>query len=167
MGLGTCGECESEVSVDAFSCPVCGAPRPADQKWNGWGYEWKSKAEIGGWPLVHVAVGLTKERKLRVAKGIIAIGLFGVGLVTIALVGVGLLFAMGMVVCGITAVGQIAVGALFGMGQITTGYVAIGQIAMGKYALGQVGVGEYVYSMARKDPEALEFFKRLWEWIKS
>lgn len=41
------------------------------------------------------------------------------------------------------------------------GQFAIGQIAYGKYVLAQIGFGEHVYSMVRKDPQALEFFKAL------
>jgi hypothetical protein len=42
-----------------------------------------------------------------------------------------------------------------------TGQIAIGQFAYGKYVLAQLGYGDYVWSMKRADPEAVQFFKTL------
>jgi Zn finger protein HypA/HybF involved in hydrogenase expression len=44
--LAQCRECKKPVSRQAFSCPHCGAPYPAKAKWDGWGYEYKSKTTI-------------------------------------------------------------------------------------------------------------------------
>lgn len=82
MSLATCRECGAEVSDQALACPRCGAPRPANPTWSGSGFEWKSSRTCFGFPLVHIAVGRDIRGKLRVAKGIIAIGQFAVGLVT-------------------------------------------------------------------------------------
>lgn len=78
------------------------------------------------------------------------------GLVAIGWLAIGLVFGFGQLATGIAAVGQAAIGAWFALGQI-----AIGQIAYGKYVLAQIGFGEHIYSMARKDAEAIEFFKTL------
>jgi hypothetical protein len=38
-----------------MACPNCGAPFPARDKWDGWGFEYKSKANILGLPVLHVS----------------------------------------------------------------------------------------------------------------
>ena len=48
-----CRDCRHQVSEQALSCPHCGAPYPARAQWDGWGYEYKSKAKLLGLPLVH------------------------------------------------------------------------------------------------------------------
>ncbi len=79
MALIKCRECQAQVSTEAFACPHCGAPLQAMPRWPNSGFEWKSSATILGYPLVHVAIGRKPEGKLRVAKGIIAIGNSGWG----------------------------------------------------------------------------------------
>jgi hypothetical protein len=156
--LGSCRECRREVSTNAGACPHCGAPKPADHKWNGWGFDWKSKTSFYGWPLIHVSVGKDRNGKLRVAKGWVAIGQFGIGLVTVAQFGIGVLFGFGQFILGITAIAQFAAALLFGLGQFVSGYVAIGQIAFGYYALCQTGYGIHLWSQKVADPEAVRFF---------
>jgi hypothetical protein len=154
-----------QVSLNARTCPHCGAPRPALRDWNGSGFEWKSEFTVYGYPLVHVAVGRDKTGKLRVAKGIIAIGQFAVGLVTVAQFGVGILFGFGQFIVGSTALAQFAVALVFGAGQIASGYVAIGQIVIGYYGLAQAGLAAHLWSTHHKDPEAARFFADLAEKI--
>jgi hypothetical protein len=166
MALAPCRECGAQVSTQAAACPRCGAPRPTDLAWKGWGFEWKSQATYGGWPLVHVALGRDARGKWRVAKGVIAIGQFAVGLVTVAQFGVGLLFGFGQFILGLTAVAQVAITALFGVGQLATGYVAIGQLVLAYYGLAQVGSAEFLWSTQRRDPEAVQFFTFLWESLR-
>lgn len=163
MALTKCRECENEVSTEAIACPHCGAPYPARQEWKGFGFEWKSNVTCWGYPLVHVAFGRDAQRKLRVAKGIIAIGQFGVGAITIAQFGIGILFGFGQFAIGLTVVAQFAVGLLFGGGQFAAGYIAIRQFALGYYALAQMGFAEHLWSVARRDPQAVEFFRHLAE----
>lgn len=140
--LAPCRACRREVSRDAVTCPHCGAPKPAEQAWNGVGYEWKSEQTLFGLPLVHVAVGRDARGKLRVAKGIIAIGQFAVGGIVVAQFGVGAVFGLGQFVAapisvaqfafGLAAIGQFAIGLLFGLGMIATGWKAIGLITLQK-----------------------------------
>ena len=174
MALIDCPECGAHISEKAIACPECGNPmKPMEDLmdirrlfWRG--FEWKSKAEILGWPLIHVAVGRDKETgRLLVAKGIIAIGQFGIGLITIAQFGIGVLFGLGQFVGGILAIGQFALGIYFGLGQFATGITAIGQFAFGKYVLAQMGYGEYLWSPKVKDSQAVEHFKNLWYSVKS
>lgn len=174
MPLISCPECGARVSDKAHACPQCGHPFIAGsrtkQETNRLyrGYEWKSKTEILGWPLVHIAVGRNKQTgKLLVARGIIAIGQFGIGIITIAQFGIGLVFAFGQFVGGIYSIGQVALGVYFGLGQLATGVTAIGQLAFGKYVLAQMGFGEHVWSTKMRDPEAVEYFKNLWVSVKS
>jgi len=85
-----CRECSHEVSEQALSCPNCGAPRPARDQWDGWGFEYKSQTTLMGLPLVHISFKYRPNRRPVPAKGIIAIGQFGMGIVTIAQFGIGL-----------------------------------------------------------------------------
>ena len=163
MAMGQCRECQQEVSTQAASCPQCGAPHPANRTWAGTGYEWKSEATFLGVPWLHVAWGRDAEGRRRVAKGVIAVGQFTVGAVTVAQFGVGLLFGFGQFVAGLTTIGQFAAGVLFGLGQFTSGQVAVGQFAFGVWVLAQVGFGTHVWSVARKDVEAIEYFQNLAE----
>jgi hypothetical protein len=132
-----------------------------------WGFEWKSKASIFGWPLVHIAIGRNKQTgRLMVAKGIIAIGQFAIGVATFSQFGVGLLFAFGQFSAGLVAIGQLALGVYFGLGQFATGLTAIGQLACGKYVLAQMGFGEHVWSAKIKDPTAIHYFTEYWSKIR-
>lgn len=172
MALIDCPECGGGISEKAISCPHCGHPIRPEAAHAGppyWrGYQWRTEAEILGWPLVHVAFGRDKQTgKLLVAKGIIAIGQFAIGLIAIAQFGIGFLFAFGQFTGGWLAIGQFAVGLYFGLGQFATGMTAIGQFAFGEYVLAQLGYGKYVWSTKIKDPEALEYFGNLLEFLKS
>lgn len=160
MALLPCRECEHQISHNARACPQCGAPFPGRPHWQGTGYEWKSRAAVCGYPLIHVAFGRDARGKLRVAKGVIAIGQFGIGLLTLAQFGIGLLFGCGQFVFALTAVAQVALTPVFGLGQFAVGYIAIGQLAIGYYALGQMAYGLYTWSTNQRDPAALEFFSR-------
>jgi hypothetical protein len=141
--LTGCRVCHKDVSREAVSCPHCGAPRPAQVNWDGTGYEWKSERTLFGLPLVHVAVGRNAKGKLRVAKGIIAIGQFGIGAITIAQFGVGAIFGLGQFVVaplaigqfalGLAALGQFGIGLLYGFGMFATGLKAIGMNTIGNW----------------------------------
>ena len=55
------------------------------------GREWQSETRLFGVPLVHIAFGRDSNRKLLVAKGIIAIGQYAYGGLCISQFGVGFL----------------------------------------------------------------------------
>lgn len=158
--LKRCRECEGTVSHQATTCPHCGAPRPANHRFNGYGYEWKSRQHVAGIPLIHIAFGRTASGQLRVARGIIAIGQFAVGLITIAQFGVGLLFGLGQFTAGLVCLGQFALALGFGVGQVATGVVAIGQFALAGYGLAQFGIGAHIWSLGQADPQAVSFFRQ-------
>ena len=86
-----CRECRKMVSEQAFTCPHCGAPSPAKEKWDGWGFEYKSEASLFGLPLIHVSFKYRPDRMPIPAKGIIAIGQFGMGIINISQFGVGII----------------------------------------------------------------------------
>jgi len=170
----TCPQCGGTVSERDETCPTCGNPviRPVAEsaatmrpRWRG--FEWRTTAEILGWPLIHIAAGRDPATgKLLVAKGVIAIGQFGIGLITIAQFGIGILFGFGQFTGGVLAIGQFALGIYFGLGQFASGATAIGQFAVGKYVLAQIGFGEHVWAVNTKDPRAIEYFGNLWDSVR-
>jgi hypothetical protein len=179
MALIACPECGQGISEHAPTCPRCGYPLKEPQvpvqrvvvrggsNKRAWGFEWRTKAQILGWPLIHVAIGRDPQTlRLRVARGVIAVGQFGVGVITVAQFGFGLLFGLGQCVGGYLAVGQLALGLHFGLGQFAIGMTAIGQFAFGRYVLAQIGVGSHVWSTAGRDPEAVRYFTALWDAVK-
>ena len=130
--LQPCRDCGHRVSGRALACPHCGAPRPALPMWDGWGYEYRSKATLLGVPLLHVSFKYSPDRRPVVARGIVAIGQFACGFVTIAQFGVG-------VVC----VGQFALGVL-ALAQFGAALSLVAQ--MGLYVV--EGHGQIVRSVA-------------------
>ncbi|HIE05173.1 MAG TPA: zinc ribbon domain-containing protein [bacterium (Candidatus Stahlbacteria)] len=167
MPLKRCRECGQEVSDSAKACPHCGAPDPVKMELSGVGYEYRSRLTIYGIPLIHIAWGSDARGKRRVARGIIAIGQFGIGLITFAQFGIGVLFGLGQFMFGLFAIGQFAIAIIFGLGQFATGYLAIGQVAVGYYALCQAGFAKYIWSSAHKDPEVWIFIHRGIDQIKN
>src|ERR1700733_4769256 len=131
--------------------------------------EFKSHAEIFGFPLIHYTRGKSPETGGRVvaigviasgryAVGIVAIGQLSFGVVAVGQLGLGLLLGLGQATTGIIAIGQLAIAALFGFGQLATGFVAVGQFGLGHYVLAQQGFGAHVWDMARCSPVARNFF---------
>ncbi len=84
-----CRECQHEVSEQAAACPGCGAPFPAKDKWDGWGFEYKSEATFLGLPLLHISFKFRPNRVPVPAMGVIAIGQFACGIFTLSQFGVG------------------------------------------------------------------------------
>jgi hypothetical protein len=72
-----------------MSCPSCGAPFPAKEKWDGRGFEYKSETTFLGLPLLHISFKYRPNRVPVPAKGIIAIGQFACGIITISQFGIG------------------------------------------------------------------------------
>ena len=103
-----CRECRHEISEQAFACPQCGAPYPARDRWEGWGFEYKSRAEVFGWPLLHASFKYRPNRLPVPAKGIIAIGQFAWGVFTLSQFGIGLVSISQFTIAGY-ALAQFAV----------------------------------------------------------
>jgi len=107
------------------------------------GYEYRSQRELFGLPLVHIAKGFDPVTgRLRVAKGIIAIGNLAIGLLAVGGVAVGGI-AVGGASLGIIAIGGIALGLLIALGGMSLGVLmAIGGIAISfQYAIGTLAIG--------------------------
>jgi len=167
VALVACRECQCEVSQIARKCPHCKAPNPARADWQGTGREWKSSITICGYPLLHIAYGRNAQGKLRVAKGVIAIGQFAIGIIAIAQFGVGFLFGFGEFILALSAFAQVAITPTIGIGQLATGYIALGQIALGYYALGYYALGIYSWGVNHRDLEALTLFARFLPFLRA
>lgn len=127
-----CRECGHEVSEQAMACPGCGAPFPSREKWDGWGFEYKSRWNLFGLPLVHISFKYRPNRMPVPAKGILAIGQFACGLVTISQFGI-----------GFVSVSQFTI-ACYALAQFAAGYSIIAQV--GAYI--HSGRGQIVRSLA-------------------
>jgi hypothetical protein len=104
--------------------------------WYGYGYrpnyEYKSSLTIAGVPFVHVCGGVDPTTmRLRVAKGVIAIGDIAVGVI-----------AIGGVACGLFAIGGASFGALLAIGGAAMGLgISVGGFALGTIAIGGAAIG--------------------------
>jgi len=132
MGFNECRECGHRVSKMAFSCPGCGTPYPANKKLDGWGFEYKSKWNIFGLPLIHISLKYRPNGVPVPAKGVIAIGQFGIGLINISQFGIGLISLSQFTIAG------------FALAQIAFAYSLIAQI--GIYI--NNGVGQKVWKFS-------------------
>lgn len=113
-------------------------------------YEYKSKTELFGMPLIHINFSKGRImfrrsiilRDLQTAKGIIAIGDRAIGIMTVGLFSIGFislgLFSLGLVTLGVFSLG------LLSYGTIAIGYSSIGIIAIGWHALGVVALAKDV-----------------------
>jgi hypothetical protein len=113
-----CRECRHENSEQAMSCPSCGAPFPAKEKWDGWGFEYKSEATLLGFPLVHISFKFRPNRVPVPARGIIAIGQFACGVITISQFGIGFI-----------SISQFTV-AVYALAQIALAYSLVAQLGI-------------------------------------
>lgn len=107
-----------------------------------YGYEYRSKTEILGWPLVHITSGVDpKTGSTRTAKGIIAIGPRAIGGVALGGVACGV-FAMGGVAIGMFTFGGVAIGLMLALGGVAVSLgISLGGVALGAVALGGVAIG--------------------------
>lgn len=119
-----CPYCGERIQDAAIKCRYCG--ERLDSKpgiaytYPGYRYEYRSKAEIFGWPLIHIASGINPETGAPlVAKGILAIGNFAIGVI-----------ALGAIAIGVFTVAGIGVG-LFVLSGIALGAVAFGGLSFG------------------------------------
>ena len=104
-------------------------------------FEYRSKEEINGWPLIHINLGTHPETgRPLVAKGVVAIGNIAFGVVSIGAVAFGIvtLAAFGL---GIVSLAGIAIG-IVALGAISLGYeVALGAVVLpSKFAHGVIAL---------------------------
>ena len=141
------------------------------------GSEYRSQRTLWGWPLVHVATGYDLATgKVRIARGVIAIGNLAIGAIAIGGGAVGLV-AIGGGAIGMISLGGLAIGLLLALGGGAIGAVAVGGGAIGLVAVGGGAIGYYamgggawgvhVLNDTHADPQALRFFARwLGGWVE-
>ncbi len=133
------------------------------------GGEYRSKAAIGGLPLLHIAWGKDYSTgKQRVARGIIAVGDVAHGAFAFGGIAKGG-FAFGGLAIGIVAIGGFGVGVfsfsgfalalLFAYGGFAAATVAIGGFTMGYFAFGGIALGQYALGSNVYSAQAVEFFQ--------
>ncbi|MDI7248109.1 MAG: hypothetical protein QME92_11710 [Bacillota bacterium] len=107
----------------------------------------KSAAQVGGWPLVHIATGYNESGERNVAKGIIAVGDIAIGVVAMGAVSVGVI-AVGALAAGVLASGALTVGLLVALGAAAASVVASvgGAAVSGGFAFGALALAR-LYAM--------------------
>ena len=165
--VGMCVACQRAVChecVGRHTPPlVC---RTCAERGTVLGYEYKSAATIGEWPLIHVCMGLdAATMRPKVAKGVVAIGNIAVGVLAIGGLSFGLITIGGVSIGLAGALGGAALGLGMSAGGFALGSIAIGGLTIGfKYAIGGLAIGPAVIDGRQCDEAAREFLSR---WIRT
>ncbi len=157
MPLLKCPDCNNDISGKAVICPHCGAAG----RGFFWAFEYRSKKMLFGLPLVHIVWGPAFNPitgKMRIAKGIIAIGGIAVGVLAMGGLAFGVI-ALGGAAVGLAALGGAALGIILAIGGFAVGFVALGGAAIGYYAVGGGAWGIHTLSGNAGDTRVLEFFR--------
>jgi hypothetical protein len=137
----------------------------------------RSDGRIFGLPLYDIACGPDPDRGefMGHARGIVAIGDEALGVFALGGIARGLFAFGGLALGGVTfggcslglllAVGGLAVGGI-AVGGAAVGVLAIGGAAVGYLAVGGGAFGRFVISGAHRSPEAVEFFRRVWDVVQ-
>lgn len=158
-GRAICSECIG-TRVPRLVCRGCLERRPVI------GFEYKSKASFGSWPLVHICMGIDQVTgRPRIAKGIIAIGNIAFGAVALGGVAAGIISIGGLAIGALLALGGAAVGLGLSLGGLAVGSVAIGGLAIGHHiAIGGSTFGGSVIDATKCDASAADAIR---QWLGS
>lgn len=126
------------------------------------GFEYRSSASIGGWPLVHICSGVDPvTMRPKIAKGVIAIGNVAVGGVAIAGLACGLVTVGGASFGLLFALGGAAVGLGLSIGGLAVGSIALGGAAFGLvYAIGGAAFAPAIIDGGRCDSAVVDFVRQ-------
>lgn len=105
-------------------------------------YEYKSKRQLFGLPLVHIKFGFGKKG-VGVAKGIIAIGNISVGAISIGGLAVGGL-CFGGLCAGLLSFGGLALALLLAVGGVSVGAFSVGGLAVGLFSFGGCAIASHI-----------------------
>jgi hypothetical protein len=161
--VGLCAVCQKAVcrqcvglDTPRLICRTCLESRTV------MGFEYRSRTSLGGWPLIHVCMGIDpRTMRPRIAKGVVAIGNLAIGGVAIGGLACGLVTVGGASLGMVLALGGAAVGVGVAVGGLAVGSVAIGGAAIGfVYAIGGGALGPAIIDGRRCDPAALDFVRR-------
>ena len=162
--VGICAICQKALCRD---CVGRDAPRLAcrDCIARGalmYGFEYKSTAAIGEWPLLHVCMGIDPlTMRPRAAKGVVAIGNIAVGGLALGGLTLGLVAVGGLSLGVVCAVGGAALGLGLSVGGFAFGSIAVGGVAIGlKYAIGGAAFGPSVIDGRSCDEAARDLWAR-------